>query len=68
MLGLARLFIRFVRVALVVSVPALFFSNLGFLYAGSASVAIAIMLTAALGIGLGWYKLGYLNTDEWDKY
>ncbi len=57
-----------IRVALAVSVPALFVSNLGFLYADSASVAIAIMMVAVLGIAFGWYKLGYLNTDKWDEY
>lgn len=57
-----------IRVALVVSVPALIVSNLGFLYADSVYVAIAIMMIAALGIAFGWYRLGYLNTDEWDEY
>lgn len=57
-----------IRVALVVSVPALVVSNLGFLYADSVYAAIAIMMIAALVIAFGWYRRGYLNTEEWGDH
>lgn len=56
-----------VRVALVVGLPAVVVSAVGFLYTNNPYLPVAVMIIASFGMFVEWYKRGYFDEEEWEE-
>lgn len=56
-----------VRIAVLVGVPAVVVSTVGFLYTNNPYLPVAVMVLASFGMFVEWYKRGYFDEDEWEE-